>query len=504
MHWDSYAYFKDVSKACRGGAWSHTPPQAPNHSFFFWRESFRSEHALWRKPRSVADELEFQLRIIIEGAGLTPRGIVDQAKRGGVKGSLACSIDGSFEVLAVGSTQIVINFISSLLKDGAQLEIKTKKHCACNLKEFKFKGNSFSFRPGSPQFRSSQIIQLLAKGEPTVSNFCKEVISSHDKLAHKNSSRLIKLARHIYKSSLSNNRDLFENLIGHLDPSHIEDNLVGYGKCNRAGNSFRVCMVAQGALSWAYEVQGKKFPTWLVDNKADGHRFMEMLGCKIPKCYQAGLRSSEIEVRDNMVIKPTSGAGAKGVFLVQDRETIFDVFAGDLLEESELRVRIAAYLASGTVRDDTWRIEQLIIGHRSFVPIDLKFHCFYGRMVLVTEVQRFPKKGFNWYDTHGQLIRTGKFDNMEFEGEGFLPQHVELVIQASLEIPTPFLRLDFMRSHTGELFFGEFTPRPGKFHAFNPEVDYMMGKEFWAAQARLADDLLSGKKFSKFSEFQSE
>jgi hypothetical protein len=69
-----------------------------------------------------------------------------------------------------------------------------------------------------------------------------------------------------------------------------------------------------------------------------------------------------------------------------------------------------------------------------------------------------------------------------------------------MEIPTPFLRIDFMRAGNGDLVFCEFTPRPENFDKFNAHVDLVMGREFSSAEARLKDDLLMGKSFSRFLE----
>jgi hypothetical protein len=79
-----------------------------------------------------------------------------------------------------------------------------------------------------------------------------------------------------------------------------------------------------------------------------------------------------------------------------------------LAGETELRNRIAAQLASGKVKRDSWRIEELIRGKQTIPPIDVKFFCFYGRIPLSYEVKRLDHdKKINWYDIDGNLIRTG-------------------------------------------------------------------------------------------------
>ena len=119
---------------------------------------------------------------------------------------------------------------------------------------------------------------------------------------------------------------------------------------------------------------------------------------------------------------------------------------------------------------------------------------------MVCEVQRLPERKFNWYNLNGELIRTGRYEDMEFESEGLRPEEVELAAKFSSEIPTPFLRIDFMRGKNDELVFCEFTPCPANFEDHNATIDLMMGREFTSAEARLRDDLLMGKSFSCFLE----
>ncbi len=68
----------------------------------------------------------------------------------------------------------------------------------------------------------------------------------------------------------------------------------------------------------------------------------------------------------------------------------------------------------------------------------------------------------------------------------------------SLEIPAPFIRIDFIRRAAG-LYFCEFTPRPGSVGAFNRKYDHLLGVKFHEAEARLYNDLMSGKEFIVFN-----
>ena len=175
-----------------------------------------------------------------------------------------------------------------------------------------------------------------------------------------------------------------------------------------------------------------------------------------------------------------------------------DVKNRERIGESELKSRIALLLSSGTIKKDRWQVEALVPA-RALCPLDVKFYCFYGRVALVMEVQRYPELQYNWYGANGDRVTTGLDEGLEFEGDGITPQEIEAVAKITLEIPAPFIRVDFLRSEDGHLIFGEFTPRPGEFHKFNSMTDSSLGREYNAAVARLNDDILTGKSFTTFS-----
>ena len=70
--------------------------------------------------------------------------------------------------------------------------------------------------------------------------------------------------------------------------------------------------------------RAKQTPEWFVNSKKKGHLVAAHLGARVPETYSADIASASIELKDNIVIKPTAGADAVGVFLVKDRTAIFD------------------------------------------------------------------------------------------------------------------------------------------------------------------------------------
>ena len=84
-----------------------------------------------------------------------------------------------------------------------------------------------------------------------------------------------------------------------------------------------------------------------------------------------------------------------------------------------------------------------------------------------------------------------------FFGKGVTEQEIVLAKQISLEIPAPFMRIDFLRGERG-LVLNEFTPRPGVIGYFNEKRDSLYGRMYHEADSRLLNDLLSGKRFEAF------
>jgi hypothetical protein len=68
----------------------------------------------------------------------------------------------------------------------------------------------------------------------------------------------------------------------------------------------------------------------------------------------------------------------------------------------------------------------------------------------------------------------------------------------SKEIPTPFIRIDFLKTEK-ELVFGEFTPKPGNYDEFDQSTNQWLGDYFLEAEGRLMADLLHGKQFTHYN-----
>jgi hypothetical protein len=231
---------------------------------------------------------------------------------------------------------------------------------------------------------------------------------------------------------------------------------------------------------------------WFINNKILGADFARAVGVATPMRYGVYCRDA-IPDQDEIVIKPVSGMKARGVF-IRHSGSFIDLSTGEKLSSvSELHQILSAF------PNDEWLVEEYMpdIELQDSPARDLKFYCFYGRMVMALEVVRYPDYRCSWWSRDHKNIDVGYLNEYRFEGIGFDPTEVAVVEKLSAEIPAPFIRIDMLKSVNG-IRFGEFTPRPGEYDKFNASVDHELGKEFLIAESRLLESLIAGKRFEPF------
>lgn len=245
---------------------------------------------------------------------------------------------------------------------------------------------------------------------------------------------------------------------------------------------------------------GAELPEWQLDNKRKAYELIDALKVKRPWFSEQVYTIQELPLKDGTVIKPVHGAGSRGVYLVYSENKILDVKRTKTLTSwAELKESMSEDLSSNAVFQDVWMIEELLLENKEAgTPArDLKFYCFYGKVGLILEVQRFPEVQYCWWTEDGERTSIGKYENDLFKGTGVSTEEVQFVQSLSNEIPTPFVRIDFLKTENG-LIFGEFTPKPGNYDEINKKTDCLLGDYFLQAESRLADDLLNGKKFTHY------
>lgn len=241
-------------------------------------------------------------------------------------------------------------------------------------------------------------------------------------------------------------------------------------------------------------------PEWVLDNKRMAYAFVDALDIRRPWYSENVYSVSQIPEKENVVIKPVDGAGSRGVYLIYDNKKIVDIKRNLPLNSwEELQGKMQQDLDSGAVYQDEWFMEELVFENKKekTPASDVKFYCFYGKVGLVLEITRYPDLMYCWWTPEGKRIRTGKYDELLFQGKGFSQEEIQYVSEISKQIPAPFIRIDFLRSEN-ELVFGEFTPKPGNYDEFNKETDRRLGEYYLEANGRLTNDLINGKRFEAY------
>lgn len=243
-------------------------------------------------------------------------------------------------------------------------------------------------------------------------------------------------------------------------------------------------------------------PEMILDDKKIAYQFMDMLHISSPKIDEKEYKLSEIDERENIVIKPVDGAGARGVYLVYRNDDIIDVReAKSVPNFTVLRRNMERDLEAGRVDRDAWLVEELITEDaKAHTPArDVKFYCFYGKVGIVLEIVRYPELKYCWWTATGERVFTGKYEYSSFEGKGVTEEEIKMAEEISREIPAPFIRIDFLRGEEN-LVFGELTPKPGNYDEFDTPTDKWLGDFYLEAEARLEQDLLSGKEFHYYKQ----
>ncbi|HEY4599684.1 MAG TPA: ATP-grasp fold amidoligase family protein [Cerasibacillus sp.] len=247
-------------------------------------------------------------------------------------------------------------------------------------------------------------------------------------------------------------------------------------------------------------------PEWLLDDKQKAYTFVEQLGIRTPWVADTTYKLEDLPTREGVVIKPADGAGSRGVYLVKTIHDIVDLKRSKQLTSwDELLESMQKDLHINWVDQDEWLMEELILEDpETTIPArDVKFYTFYGKVGIILEIQRYPEAKYCWWTETGQRIHVGKYTEQVFKGKGVTPEEMVMVEELSKQIPAPFVRIDFLRSHNG-LVFGEFTPKPGNYDEFNKEIDQLLGDYYIDAENRLTNDLLVGKRFEGFKAFSKK
>ncbi|TVP86779.1 MAG: hypothetical protein EA344_03100 [Alkalicoccus sp.] len=240
--------------------------------------------------------------------------------------------------------------------------------------------------------------------------------------------------------------------------------------------------------------KGHQLPEWEVDDKQTALRFASELGLRVPVVLKEKTPLAELPLQAGTVVKPSSGAGGRGVYILRSESDILNVkTSGVLFSTSELKELMYEDLKKGRVAEDSWTVEKLYYAEdETGGPArDIKCYTFYGKTVLILEITRSPETAYCWWTPEGERVNTGKYSESLMEGSGIRQEELEAAARLGGALPAPFCRFDFLRTTEG-LVFGECTPKPGNYDQFNEKIDTALGEAFFDAEERLFQDLLNG------------
>lgn len=233
------------------------------------------------------------------------------------------------------------------------------------------------------------------------------------------------------------------------------------------------------------------------NNKKTDQEFAQSLNVPTPQLIQSECEFDNIEFTDSTVIKPSFDSSSRNVFLYFNSENIVEVKTNHMYESlEEFKAEITRRKIQGS-----WQTETLILNKNGKAAHDIKVYAYYGKIGAILEIRRADKAYQCWYNAEGEILESERRSQPWFEGTGFEPQVIEYAKKISLNIPAPFMRIDFYKGIDG-YYLGELTPHPGRyFPEYSPELDKQLGKLFCEAEARLFRDLLDQKHFDSYLEF---
>lgn len=290
------------------------------------------------------------------------------------------------------------------------------------------------------------------------------------------------------KNCNPNNRNVYESELKKVTSGHFLDN-----------KSQRPSFTKVLRILWEDVKNNKeKYPTFILDSKLIAYEFAHALGLQTPKIYQTDVSVNEIQFIPNSVIKPMYEDSSKGVMILHGDDNFKCLHSGRSFKGISRAYQYAKDLLKiKRVRIDKWMVEELIFGES--LAADIKFYCFYGQIGLILETQRIPSVKRCWYDSNLNVVQTGKYDDNNFIGnqQSILKKLSDIACRISMEIPAPFVRIDFLQQ--GEnLYLGEFTPIPGGYQYFNRQWDTRLGEMYQRAMTRFTIDVAQGKIFEKY------
>lgn len=241
-------------------------------------------------------------------------------------------------------------------------------------------------------------------------------------------------------------------------------------------------------------------------NKQCDEAFAHALGVPTVKTLFRGKFNEVPRGEFPTVIKPVRSSESRGAFYLFEDKMFSIANSRSVANWDELERLGKQQMRVEDLDELDWELQELVTLENEPAP-DFKFYCFYGEIGTVLEVARHPVQGYAYFDGDLRPIQFRADERPAFAdlSEASIPNgglsdaKLEIVKRLSLEIPVPFMRIDFLGGDE-DIVFCEFSSAPGMSHALTKEHDRRLGEMYHEAEIRLVNDLLQGKTFNAFSE----
>lgn len=312
----------------------------------------------------------------------------------------------------------------------------------------------------------------------------------------------VKAAMYSKSKTGANANKLYKMMASHLSADRLSPQIAS--EMRKRNIAVPASLAAALVLRHTYN-DGLTLPEKKIYDKLTGMKFARALGLKVPEMYIDDVPFDAIVPRSHMVVKPIGMYGARGVFVVRNENDIFEINSGKVFRSwDSLQKHTRWLLNKNIVEENKWMAQQFICDTEGNVAMDLKFFVFYGKVAMTAEMIRYPRILCDFRDSKGRIVQCNLYGEKDiFKGPGASNMEWQLAEKVSLEIPSPFVRIDFLRG-VDSLYFGEFTTQPAAIGQLTKKVDHQLGVLYCEAEARLAADLIAGKKFELFNQVVRE
>lgn len=238
-------------------------------------------------------------------------------------------------------------------------------------------------------------------------------------------------------------------------------------------------------------------PEKLLNNRFLAKEFADLLGLKHARIIEVKSNIEDLVPIDNTVLKPSEFSHKIGVFKISNKDSIISIYENNMIITWNEMIEIikTKYVEIGNP-NIKWIYEEFIPNESNCIPNDIKVYSFYGEIAFVLEIQRYPTVKYCYYDSNCNVIKIDLYKDT-FGGTGINHQLINIAQKVSLQIPTPFVRIDFLKTNS-ELYLCEFTSTPGSTGFYKKNTDFTLGNYYLNARMRLREDLIMGKQFELY------